>query len=104
MPELDDFTVGIKFTAVGRVGPHDRHHAHGKCNRANSVINVTVGGTHSRRGNAEDVLDSLTSPAQFGNDLLVRQGRKGLWQNRLDHFYNFFNKKRCLLCGTMCGR
>lgn len=65
--------VGIILDRA-RSGPDDRGHAHSLADRADTVINITIGRTHGVGRDTSDLTDGLTGPAKFGDDLIVGEG------------------------------
>lgn len=66
----------VRVELAGGVGarPDDGHHAHGERDRADTVVDVAVGGTHGGGCDAEDGLDGFAGPAEFGDDFFGGEG------------------------------
>lgn len=65
-----------------------------------SHTNIAERGSHSRRGNAKNLLDCLASPAQLGNDLIGSQRRKVLFKKYLAYATG---ELMSIPCGTRSG-
>lgn len=58
-------------------GPDDGTHTHCEGNGTDTIVHVTIRRTEGERGDANDVPDSLASPSEFRDNLLVCQGGQG---------------------------
>lgn len=67
--------VGIEVVAING-SPDDRGHAHSHRDGTDTVVDVTIRRTHGVGRNTGDLTDSLASPAELSNDLLVGEGRE----------------------------
>lgn len=63
--------VGVEVSS-----PDDGSHAHGLSDSANTVVDVAIWRAHGVGRDTGDLANGFTSPAEFGDDLLVGEGCK----------------------------